>query len=258
MTQERPPAGGAAANGSPEVPHPAIGVRDLRSERLELAAGLTGPGSDGIARRAAIVELVVGRLRRAVGAGDRRRGRLGHRARGRRQRRARRREPGQRPRPAARARGPRPLDRGALGARAEALVPHLGRGPRPGPLGPVARAVPPGRVQGPPGGRRAARPAAGLGRRRRHRPRQVRAAGGLARRPRAGACPSCWPPPGSAPSGTASWPTSSSRSSRSRAAASATPWCSARSPPPGSPTARTARSTWPTPTCSTCATRSRW
>ena len=51
MTQERPPAGGAAANGSPEVPHPAIGVRDLRSERLELAAGLTGPGSDGIARR---------------------------------------------------------------------------------------------------------------------------------------------------------------------------------------------------------------
>ena len=63
MTQERPPAGGAAANGSPEVPHPAIGVRDLRSERLELAAGLTGPGSDGIARRAAIVELVVGRLR---------------------------------------------------------------------------------------------------------------------------------------------------------------------------------------------------
>ncbi|NUU17549.1 [protein-PII] uridylyltransferase [Cellulomonas humilata] len=63
MTQERPPAGGAAANGSPEVPHPAIGVRDLRTERLELAAGLTGPGADGIARRAAIVELVVGRLR---------------------------------------------------------------------------------------------------------------------------------------------------------------------------------------------------
>ena len=51
MTQERPPAGGAAANGSPEVPHPAIGVRDLRAERLELAAGLTGPGSDGVARR---------------------------------------------------------------------------------------------------------------------------------------------------------------------------------------------------------------
>ncbi|WP_456826622.1 [protein-PII] uridylyltransferase [Cellulomonas sp. P5_E12] len=63
MTQERPPAGGVAANGSPEVPHPAIGVRDLRVERLELAAGLTGPGADGIARRAAIVELVVGRLR---------------------------------------------------------------------------------------------------------------------------------------------------------------------------------------------------
>jgi [protein-PII] uridylyltransferase len=63
MTQERPPAGGAAANESPEVPHPAIGVRDLRVERLELAAGLTGPGADGIARRAAIVQLVVGRLR---------------------------------------------------------------------------------------------------------------------------------------------------------------------------------------------------
>ena len=63
MTQDRPPAGGVAANGSPEVPHPAIGVRDLRVERLDLAAGLTGPGADGIARRAAIVELVVARLR---------------------------------------------------------------------------------------------------------------------------------------------------------------------------------------------------
>jgi [protein-PII] uridylyltransferase len=38
-------------------------VRDLRSERLELAAGLTGPGTDGVARRAAVVELVVRRLR---------------------------------------------------------------------------------------------------------------------------------------------------------------------------------------------------
>ncbi len=62
MTQERPPAGGAAANGSPEVPHPANGVRDLRAERLDLATGLTAPGADGVARRAAVVELVVRRL----------------------------------------------------------------------------------------------------------------------------------------------------------------------------------------------------
>ena len=180
MTQERPPAGGAAANGSPEVPHPAIGVRDLRVERLELAAGLTGPGADGVARRAAIVELVVGRLREqweiategedvsgialgavgSVGRGDASPVSdldllLVHEGRGH---------------------SPEELS----GAGPEALVPHLGRGPGPRPLGPVARAVPPGRVQGPPGGGRAARPAAGLRRRRRHRPRQVRAARGLA------------------------------------------------------------------------------
>ncbi|MGN8246739.1 [protein-PII] uridylyltransferase [Cellulomonas soli] len=60
MTQERPP-GGAVGNESPEVPHPA-GVRDLRVERLDLAARLTGPHTDGVARRAAVVELVVQRL----------------------------------------------------------------------------------------------------------------------------------------------------------------------------------------------------
>jgi [protein-PII] uridylyltransferase len=46
----------------PEVPRPAIGVRDLRAERLELASGLIGPGSDGVARRAAGVKLVNERL----------------------------------------------------------------------------------------------------------------------------------------------------------------------------------------------------
>jgi [protein-PII] uridylyltransferase len=37
-------------------------VRDLRARRLELAAGLIGPGQDGVARRAAGVELVNRRL----------------------------------------------------------------------------------------------------------------------------------------------------------------------------------------------------
>ncbi len=64
MTNERPPAGGAAGNGSPQqVPHPA-GVRDLRAARLDLAARTTGPGSDGVARRRAIADLVVGALSR--------------------------------------------------------------------------------------------------------------------------------------------------------------------------------------------------
>ncbi|MGV8976560.1 MAG: [protein-PII] uridylyltransferase [Cellulomonas sp.] len=45
-----------------EVPHPAIGVRDLRVERLELASALMGPGNDGVARRAAVVQLVHERL----------------------------------------------------------------------------------------------------------------------------------------------------------------------------------------------------
>ena len=63
MTQQRPPAGGAAEHGRTEVPPPATtGVRDLRVERLELAARLTGPHSDGVARRAAIVDLVRTRL----------------------------------------------------------------------------------------------------------------------------------------------------------------------------------------------------
>ncbi|NYI61086.1 [protein-PII] uridylyltransferase [Cellulomonas soli] len=37
-------------------------MRDLRVERLDLAARLAGPGTDGVARRSAIVELVVHRL----------------------------------------------------------------------------------------------------------------------------------------------------------------------------------------------------
>jgi [protein-PII] uridylyltransferase len=43
---------------TPEAPHPAIGVRGLAAQRLELARGLIGPGQDGVARRTAGVELV--------------------------------------------------------------------------------------------------------------------------------------------------------------------------------------------------------
>lgn len=64
MTDGRPPAGGAAGNESaPQVPHP-LGVRDLRAARLDLAAREMGPGSDGVARRRAVADLVVGALAR--------------------------------------------------------------------------------------------------------------------------------------------------------------------------------------------------
>ena len=192
MTQERPPAGGAAANGSPEVPHPAIGVRDLRAERLELAAGLTGPGSDGIARRAAIVELVVGRLARAVGrsrptgedVSGIALGAVGSVGRGDAS-------------PVSdldlllvhEGRGHSTED--ARGARAAALVPHLGRRPRPRPLGPLARAVPPGRVEGPARRRRAARPAAGRRATRSSSPAPSPRCWRTGAPPPAGGCPSC-------------------------------------------------------------------
>lgn len=47
-----------------EVPHPRepLGVRDLRTERLALAARLSGPDADGAARRAAVSDLVLARL----------------------------------------------------------------------------------------------------------------------------------------------------------------------------------------------------
>lgn len=61
MTDDRPPAGGAAAE-APQVPHPVRGVRDLRAERLALARASLGPGSDGAARRRAVSDLVVRRL----------------------------------------------------------------------------------------------------------------------------------------------------------------------------------------------------
>ncbi|QGQ19682.1 [protein-PII] uridylyltransferase [Cellulomonas sp. JZ18] len=61
MTTGRPPATGAA--GSPQVPHP-LGVRDLRAARLTTAARMTGPGTDGVARRRAVADLVVGALAR--------------------------------------------------------------------------------------------------------------------------------------------------------------------------------------------------
>lgn len=46
----------------PEVPHPLAGVRDLAVDRLDAAARMTGPGTDGTVRRAALTHLVTGRL----------------------------------------------------------------------------------------------------------------------------------------------------------------------------------------------------
>jgi [protein-PII] uridylyltransferase len=59
MNTDRPKG---TAGGSSEVPHPRQGVRDLRVERIELAARLSGPGSDGPTRRAAMSDLVLRRL----------------------------------------------------------------------------------------------------------------------------------------------------------------------------------------------------
>jgi [protein-PII] uridylyltransferase len=56
MTIERPAAEATGPDGS-QVPHPLTGVRDLRRDRLELAAALSGPGSDGVARRQAVADL---------------------------------------------------------------------------------------------------------------------------------------------------------------------------------------------------------
>src|SRR5450756_106659 len=47
---------------TPEVPHPTTGVRDLKASRLDVAARLSGPGSDGGARRASMVAEVVSAL----------------------------------------------------------------------------------------------------------------------------------------------------------------------------------------------------
>lgn len=71
---ERPPVDETdAAVGSPslEVPHPpadpapaaaSVGVRDLKADRLRLAARMTGPGADGAVRRGALAQLAVARL----------------------------------------------------------------------------------------------------------------------------------------------------------------------------------------------------
>jgi len=63
MTTQRPPVGGAAGSSQDqEVPPPALGVRDLRSERLDLATRLSRTDSRGADRRAAVADLVTGRL----------------------------------------------------------------------------------------------------------------------------------------------------------------------------------------------------
>ena len=62
MIDERS-SGGTAGGETPEVPHPpSAGVRDLRVERLDLAARLSGPDSDGAGRRQAVSDLVLRRL----------------------------------------------------------------------------------------------------------------------------------------------------------------------------------------------------
>ncbi|MBD7951946.1 [protein-PII] uridylyltransferase [Oerskovia rustica] len=56
-------AGSARDTDEPtEAPHPP-GVRGLRAEMLEVARGLSGPGSSGVARRSAVCTLVTDRLR---------------------------------------------------------------------------------------------------------------------------------------------------------------------------------------------------
>jgi [protein-PII] uridylyltransferase len=76
MTVQRPPVGGAAgettgAVDSPDdgtVPHPGTGVRDLRSERLDLATRLSRTDSVGSDRRSAVADLVTTRLTELWGA----------------------------------------------------------------------------------------------------------------------------------------------------------------------------------------------
>ncbi|WP_298459587.1 [protein-PII] uridylyltransferase [uncultured Cellulomonas sp.] len=64
MDPERLPSGGTAdaTDIDQEVPQPGIGVRDLRSERLDLATGLSRTDTRGADRRAAVADLVTARL----------------------------------------------------------------------------------------------------------------------------------------------------------------------------------------------------
>ncbi|PUB31757.1 [protein-PII] uridylyltransferase [Promicromonospora sp. AC04] len=59
MTSDPVPEG---AREQAEAPHPTDGVRGLRDELLDLAAGLTGPGRSGLARRSAVGQRVTDRL----------------------------------------------------------------------------------------------------------------------------------------------------------------------------------------------------
>ncbi len=59
MTSDPVPEG---AREQAEAPHPTDGVRGLRDELLNLAAGLTGPGRSGLARRSAVGQRVTDRL----------------------------------------------------------------------------------------------------------------------------------------------------------------------------------------------------
>lgn len=59
MTDDPVPGG---AREQAEAPHPTDGVRGLRDELLNIAAGLTGPGRSGLARRSAVGQRVTDRL----------------------------------------------------------------------------------------------------------------------------------------------------------------------------------------------------
>ncbi|HEY3438333.1 MAG TPA: [protein-PII] uridylyltransferase [Actinotalea sp.] len=52
----------AVAGSSLEASHPRVGVRGLKADRLDLATRMTGPGSVGTVRRAAVAQLVTARL----------------------------------------------------------------------------------------------------------------------------------------------------------------------------------------------------
>jgi len=59
MTIDRSVGAEPARPDEAQVPHPLTGVRDLRHDRLVLAATLAGPGADGVARRQAVADLVM-------------------------------------------------------------------------------------------------------------------------------------------------------------------------------------------------------
>ena len=243
VDQGRPPAEPARTIARSRTP---LGVRDLRAETARPRAGLTGPGSDGAARRAAIGDLVVDRLAElwddatadcedvsgiALGAvGSVGRGDAG---------------------PVSdldlllvhdgRARSPEEL----------AALAQNGSGTRSGTPGSTSTTrsgrspVPPGRVEGPAGRRRAARPAPGRRRRARRRTARRPRSSPTGGRPPAGGCPSCSPRRAQRAERHGELAYLIEPDIKEARGGIRDAVVLARSRRPGSPTARTARSTWP-------------